>query len=568
MKNSSRGLLFKKVNKTPVIPVRLKIIFVFVLFILISNFASNYINLMYNRNHQIKQMKIILAKDLKDIFGYANTQFEIFKLNENEAAALKSINDKALYELKNSLSVLLMFKKNGKIMVQSSPEGPPWTVVQPEVLKELNQALSEGVTDGFITLKYDNYEYFGIYKYNRKWDAFFIRAEEYTEFTEESRNILFNVSMIILASTLVLTIVGIFVIGYQLRFIAIITNSIMNMVKNQQLELIPLKNAPNDDITYLGMAFNSLSSTIETLLQIFKKFTNKDIAYQAYKEKNIKLEGAQKELAILFTDIKGFTTITETLGTDIIKLINLHYDRAIREIVRYDGTIGSIIGDALLAMFGTLEQISEKNKSISAVMAAYEIHAVAESLRMEMTKKKEAIIRSKGGLTAEEERVYSAVMLEVGVGIDGGDVFYGNIGSYVRMTNTVIGDRVNSASRLEGLTREYKVPVICSDYIKDDIDNNTSGSGITFLEIDTVQVKGKTIGRKVYWPILDQYMTKGLKQDINKFSKALKLYYDGKWPTANKQFAAINLPLAEVFTKRTESTLPRNWNGIWAMKTK
>ncbi|MFW5808653.1 MAG: adenylate/guanylate cyclase domain-containing protein [Spirochaetota bacterium] len=565
----SKGLLFKNVNRTPVIPVRLKIIVVFVLFILISNFTSNYINLMYNRNHQIKLMKMLLAKDLKDIIGYANTQYEIFQFNQNETAAFNSIREKALYEMDNDLAILLMFNKNGQILVQVSPEGPSWTRLDREVLNRLNTETKNGAAQGFITVENDGYEYLGIYKYNDKWDAYFYRAEEYGEFTAESRNIFQTISLIILGSTLVLTVVGIFVLGYLLRFIGIISNSIMEMIKNQQLELIPLKNAPNDDITYLGMAFNSLSSTIETLLQIFKRFTNKDIAYRAYKEKDIRLEGTQKELAILFTDIKGFTTITETLGTDIIKLINLHYDRAIREIVRYDGTIGSIIGDALLAMFGTLEEISDKNKSVSAVMAAYEIHAVAESLRLEMTRKKEALIRSKGGLTTEEERVYNAVMLEVGVGIDGGDVFYGNIGSYVRMTNTVIGDRVNSASRLEGLTRVYKVPVICSDYIKEDVENNTSGSGITFLEIDTVQVKGKTIGRSVYWPLLDQYMTKELKSQMNKFSRALKLYYDGKWTTAHREFSAINLPIAEVFRDRTQSKkAPRNWNGIWAMKSK
>ncbi|MFW6365248.1 MAG: adenylate/guanylate cyclase domain-containing protein [Spirochaetota bacterium] len=559
MKMKSKGLLFKNVNRTPVIPVRLKIIVVFVLFILISNFTSNYINLMYNRNHQIKLMKMLLAKDLKDIIGYANTQYEIFQFNQNETAAFNSIREKALYEMDNDLAILLMFNKNGQILVQVSPEGPSWTRLDREVLNRLNTETKNGAAQGFITVENDGYEYLGIYKYNDKWDAYFYRAEEYGEFTAESRNIFQTISLIILGSTLVLTVVGIFVLGYLLRFIGIISNSIMEMIKNQQLELIPLKNAPNDDITYLGMAFNSLSSTIETLLQIFKRFTNKDIAYRAYKEKDIRLEGTQKELAILFTDIKGFTTITETLGTD----------RAIREIVRYDGTIGSIIGDALLAMFGTLEEISDKNKSVSAVMAAYEIHAVAESLRLEMTRKKEALIRSKGGLTTEEERVYNAVMLEVGVGIDGGDVFYGNIGSYVRMTNTVIGDRVNSASRLEGLTRVYKVPVICSDYIKEDVENNTSGSSITFLEIDTVQVKGKTIGRSVYWPLLDQYMTKELKSQMNKFSRALKLYYDGKWTTAHREFSAINLPIAEVFRDRTQSKkAPRNWNGIWAMKSK
>ena len=102
-----------------------------------------------------------------------------------------------------------------------------------------------------------------------------------------------------------------------------------------------------------------------------------------------------------------------------------------------------------------------------------------------------------------------------GVGIDGGQVFYGTLGSYVRMTNTVIGDNVNAASRLEGLTRVYKIPVICSKFVMEDIKNNVADHGIEFHEIDTVQVKGKTTGKKVFWPITNELYTDDLKNQMD-----------------------------------------------------
>ncbi len=587
MAKISKWRVFQRVNKTTVIPVQLKIIIIFVLFILVSNLTSNYINLMQNRNTQIRLMKMLLAKDLKDIFGFANTQYEIFQFTKDQNGSFINIANKAAYELKtNKASLIVVSPKNeilcsSQVLISEPPadaldetpvgakEEKTWTSFDEKALTEMNRRLTDNEEQGFISLEYNDDEYFGIYKYSKKWDAYFVRAEEYREFTRESRETFKLVTIIILGITILLTIVGIFAMRYLLRYIKVITNAIMKMVKNSQLELIPLQKAPNDDITYLGMAFNSLAGTIDTLLTIFKKFTNQDIAYKAYKERDIRLEGTQKELAILFSDIKGFTTITETLGTDIIKLINLHYDRAIREIVRYDGTIGSIIGDALLAMFGTMSDISTRNKSLSAIEAAYEIHAVAEALRLEMTKKKEHIVRIKGGLTAQEEKVYQAVLIQVGVGIDGGQVFYGNIGSYVRMTNTVIGDNVNSASRLEGLTREYKVPVICSDYIKDDIEKNVPDHGITFAELDLVQVKGKTEGKRVYWPIPEVYMTRQLQSEITRFGRALKDYYNGKWSSAYSEFCKINLPVAEIFRDRTAGKkAPANWKGIWTMKTK
>ena len=184
-----------------------------------------------------------------------------------------------------------------------------------------------------------------------------------------------------------------------------------------------------------------------------------------------------------------------------------------------------------------------------------------------MHKRREEIIRQRGGLTEAEERVYQAVLLEVGVGLDGGSVFYGNIGSTRRMTNTVIGDNVNAASRLEGLTRIYRVPVICSEYVKEEAEAETDE--YMFLEIDQVQVKGKTEAKRVYWPVPVSNMDDDMRADVEAFGQALRLYYQGQWARAHKLFTQCTLPVAEEFRGRTsESRKPRNWKGIWTMTTK
>jgi hypothetical protein len=186
-----------------------------------------------------------------------------------------------------------------------------------------------------------------------------------------------------------------------------------------------------------------------------------------------------------------------------------------------------------------------------------------------MYKKKEELKKIKGALTSIEKNIYKAVLLEVGVGIDGGTVFYGNIGSTERMTNTVIGDNVNASSRLEGLTRIYKVPIICSEFVKKDVEDNVEQHKLFFLELDTVQVKGKTKGKKVFWPLKKENLNKTLTTDIEAFSEGLQLYYNGKWDKAHKKFKICSLPLAEVFAERTENKkCPVKWNGIWEMKTK
>jgi len=569
------SIIGRRVGGTRVVPVTSKILFVFILIILVSNLASNYINLMFNRTELITQMKELLGKDLRDIYTFCNNQYEIFQLTRDENKSLEAIKLKGAAQLKNSRAVVLGLRRNQAYFFTASKMAQVQKFADTASFDMMEKNRSAGSDEGFLPIKINNHEYFAAYKYNPKWEIYLIRAEEENEFYQKQREIFRNVSIIIGVITLLSAIVGAVLLRRILKYVRLLTRSIMQMAETQQLELVDLKKAPNDDITYLGMAFNSLSSTVNNLISIFRKFANQDIVIKAYRDREVKLEGVQKNLTIMFSDIKSFTFITETLGTDIIRLLNLHYDKAIREIVEHDGIIGAIIGDALLAVFGALDDVAEKdtdasvrNKSLQAVLAGYKMQEVALALRDEMTRKRDAILSKRGKLTPEEERVYKAVLLEVGVGIDGGEVFYGTLGSHVRMTNTVIGDNVNAASRLEGLTREYKVPLICSEFVKKDIE--TSGADeIYFQELDTVQVKGKTTGTHIYWPLLKAEITPSMEKSLESFSRGLKLYYKGNWPGAHKEFAKSKLSVAKIFSDRThKNKAPAKWNGIWEMKTK
>ena len=344
-----------------------------------------------------------------------------------------------------------------------------------------------------------------------------------------------------------------------------ITKDLYQMQENQKLSTIDLSDSSNDDVTYLAASFNSLSSTINNLLGIFQKFASKDVVAKAYTEHQIRLEGSQQNLVMLFSDIKSFTYRTETLGNDIIDLLNVHYDKVIKKVHANSGVIGSIIGDAILAIYGTQQS---ENKSLDALNAAWEITRVTAELRSRMIKRRTQIEENRT-LTEAEERIYQAVLIDIGVGIDGGNVFYGNIGSDEHMTNTVIGDNVNSASRLEGLTRIYKLPVIVSGYIKEEIE----GAGITkykFFEIDTVQVKGKTEGKKIYFPLdTEDKSPANLEEKFAIYEKALKSYYSGDWNNARAEFKKCEIDAAQVFLERIgESQAPENWSGIWTMQTK
>lgn len=578
-KSSSNLPYSKKIGNTRVVPITSRIIIIFTISILVASLASNYINLEFNRAELIKMMQQLLVKDLKELYDFSNTQYELYQFSKTNPAAYQAsvmmIESDAARPLKNRKSIALGLRNNGKIMFQATKLTKLSSFTDIKALRYLKKQHQKGIPEGSVTFLLNREEYYGVYKYVPKWDIYLVRAEELNEFNEGSRRIFRDISLIIGIITFACTLIGIYILRHITRFIDQITTAIIRMIQTQQLELITLEGATNDNITFMGMAFNSLSSSINNLLSIFRKFVNKDIAIQAYQEKTVRLEGTQKELTVLFSDIKGFTYMTETLGTDIIKILNLHYHQAIRMIFQYEGLIGSIIGDALLAVFGIHigEMQSRANKSYQAVLTGYGIQKVAGALRAEMQKRRAEILAFKGMLTTEEERVYQAVLLEVGVGIDGGTVFYGNIGSQERMTNTVIGDNVNAASRLESLTRIYKVPVICSDYVKRDIEQHLPEHGIRFVELDTVQVRGKTVGQKIYWPIpgetLDSDPGNDLTADLTRFETGLTLYYQGRWQEAFQVFSQCHLPFAGEFSERTRSGQPpQEWSGIWNLTIK
>jgi class 3 adenylate cyclase len=564
--SNTKSFFFQKVGTTRVVPLYWKIVVLFLFFLLASNLATNYITLILGRAEQVKLMNQLLVKELKENYVTAGNQYQVYTFEQNLKSSEDTMGQAAAKVLARTNSVALGLGDDGKLLYFASPNIRTTTFTDTAALEKLSASKAAGVEEGPIEFLLEGHTFFGYYKYHPDWKAYLIRAEDKELFFLESWKIFGSVSILILLITAITSILAVFLLRHQFRFVNRITSELMKMQQNQELGVIDMTGAPNDDVTYLGLSFNQLSSTVRNLMNIFRKFVTQDVATRAYKERDIRLEGTKQELTILFTDIKGFTYMTETLGNDIIKLLNLHYDQAIRQIQARDGIVGSIIGDALLAVFGTIEGARDR-RAYKSLMAAYEIQEVAQHLRTEMLKRREGILADNGRLTPDEEKIFKAVMIEVGVGIDSGEVFYGNIGSYVRMTNTVIGDNVNSASRLEGLTRVYKVPVIASESVMVEVTSETQE--YLFVELDQVQVKGKTIGKRIYWPIKQNQVDGPLKASLNLFSQALTAYYKGNWGDAERDFRACKLPQAEIFVERLAgATVPANWNGVWTMTSK
>lgn len=564
---SAKKGLFSKVGKTKIVPLGLKILLIFISIILLSNFATNFLSIQLSKKQIINLNNTIMVEQLKELYTNAGNQFQIYNYSDDKEGSEQALRKVAESGFSNKNSIAIGVMPDGKITFAASANMfAHWDeFYDTEKLDELNQNLAADIKEGSITFQTKEGEYFGVYKYQADWGYYLIRAEKRSDLDANTKNVYLYTLLIIVVLTITFVIIGWLILNHEFMPVRKITNDLYEMQQHKQLELIDLSHAKNDDITYLAASFNSLSSSVNNLLGTFQKFVPKDVVAKAYTDQGIGLEGSQRELAMLFSDIKSFTYRTETLGNDIIDVLNVHYNKVIHNVHENAGVVGSIIGDAILAVYGTLE--SRRSKSYNAIQAAWDItHSTAE-LRKTMKLRREEI-EKKRKLTESEEKIFLAVSLDVGVGIDGGNVFYGNIGSNEHMANTVIGDNVNSASRLEGLTRIYHLPVIVSSYIKDEVLSETAR--YRFFEIDTVQVKGKTQGKKIYFPFDTNEMDNALLEKYETFEKGLQAYYDGDWKTARKEFKNSGLEeLIQVFLERMGNKgAPEGWNGIWTMTTK
>ena len=564
---------FTKVGHTRILPLGLKILAIFVCLILFSNFATNYISLQLSKREVITLNNTIMIEQLKELYNNSVNQYEIYsysKSKENTVEALTKVA-KAGFENENSLALAL--KRDGKLdFVACNNSSTVWTrFIDEEALNLLLDDLSDGKMEGSLSFKGYEGEYFGVYKYQEDWDYFLIRAELRRDMNKSVNRVFIIISIIIMLLTVFFIIMGYLILEKQFRPLHQFTEALLEMQNNKSLGVIDLSKAPNDDITYFAASFNSLSVAVNSLLTTFQKFVSKDIVAKAYSGQEVGLEGRQQELTMLFSDIKSFTFRTETLGNDIMDVLNVHYNKVIQNVHNNEGVVGSIIGDAILAVFGTSK--TAQSKSLNSVEAAWDITRSTAELRRLMNERKVEIEKQRE-LTESELKVFEAVLLDVGVGIDGGEVFYGTIGrddsanpKDAHMTNTVIGDTVNSASRLEGLTRIYHLPVIVSEYVKNEVERETNR--YKFFEIDTVLVKGKTEGKKIYFPLDSTDSDSLVLMKFKTFEMALQAYYEGDWDAARFNFRECGLDVAQVFLERIgNENAPSDWSGIWTMTTK
>lgn len=264
------------------------------------------------------------------------------------------------------------------------------------------------------------------------------------------------------------------------------------------------------------------------------------------------MEGKKENLTVLFSDVRGFTTISESLEpAELAQFINGYLTSMSLVIRNNRGTLDKYIGDAIMAFWGA--PVEDKEHARQAVISALMMQEELQNLQAEF--------KARGWPD-----------IKIGIGVNSGDMTVGDMGSKVRKAYTVMGDAVNLGSRLEGITKQYGVGILVGEETRKLVND------VVFREVDKVRVKGKDEPITIYEPIgIDGAVDKSVMDEIRLWNQALKHYRSQDWDQAELQL--INLqrmnPECHLYPIYIEKVAEHRahppgagWDGVTKFETK
>jgi adenylate cyclase len=265
------------------------------------------------------------------------------------------------------------------------------------------------------------------------------------------------------------------------------------------------------------------------------------------------MEPRSAELTILFSDVRGFTSISEALKPEELREYINEYLTTMSAIIRskYRGTLDKYIGDAIMAFWGA--PVDDPQHARNGVLAALEMQKECRALN-------------------ERFAARGWPPLNIGVGVNSGRVRVGDMGSQVRRAYTAMGDAVNVASRLEGRTKGYGVGILVGEATRNALQD------IVFREVDRIKVKGKDEAVVIYEPLgLQAELGKGLQEELRLWNQVLRAYRAQQWDQCDMHLLNLQRmnPGSQLYrayeervAEKRRNPPPSDWDGVTAFDEK
>jgi adenylate cyclase len=550
--------------------IRAKIVLIVLPLIIAPLLITGYVSTLSARNGITRVATSLLRFKQEELLSYASSQWSLLVANNlvgNEEfvqASKDAVRSFAQNMIRSTTELILAVNADGSLVMSTSP-----TDLAPEETRRLRdliaaedfgwQQLPLGGVERVAQIA--PFEAFGWYiLVTEQQDAFY-----------QTINQMYLQTVVILSVSSALALVLLLVFSY------LVTQPLKNVVGAMR-EIISTNDLSKrvevlykDETGELGHTFNLMTGELDKandlvkgyalqavvaqhkeqkIRNIFQKYVPKAVIDQFFASPEQMLVGEDRILALLFSDIRGFTTISEKmLPNEVVDSLNAYFSLMVDIIMRNHGVVDKYMGDAIMAFYGAPERT--RHEAAEAVRSAFEMTDSLNDFNRWQSEKGRPGFR-------------------IGIGINYGVVTVGNIGSEKKMDYTVIGDMVNLGSRLEGLTKVYDQPLIISESVAKKVQDQ-----YPCRLIDRVIVKGKTAGIGIYTS--RSKLGPQEQQAWGLHEEAARLYYERGFQEALRLFQKVQKTLPEdrcsaLFMERCRSYLknppPADWTGAIAMAMK
>ena len=550
--------------------IKTKIVFIVLPLLIVSMVITATISSFSARSGMTRIAIKFLSFKAEELSNYVENQWNLLEnngLSEDPSyleVSKNAIKSYAVSIIKSDTELIFAIDKDSNIVMATGEIN-----LGIEERSQLYDYYARKVS-GWVTMKAKGQSRVGYGFYFEPFGWYFFVTEDENVFYRESREILVQTAYVLGGSILSSIILLIIFTGYLTRPLRSIVSTMRHVISTNDMShrvVVEYK----DEIGTLAHTFNIMTGELDKAYKKIKKFAFKSVLaeknerkirniFQKYVPKDVidtifnnpekMLIGDNRVVAILFSDIRSFTTISEGYMPDeLVSTLNKYFEMMVDIIIKHNGVIDKYIGDAIMAFFGA--PVKRPDDPVQAVYAAIEMQEALEKFN-------------------ENQIRIGKPEFKTGIGINYGVVTVGNIGSEKKMDYTIIGDMVNLGSRLEGLTKPYKQGVIFSESVY-----RKTKEILPCRMIDKVVVKGKTQGESIF--TAKKSLTPAEKKAWAYHTMGMKYYYMMKFKMAAKYFTAVQklIPgdhVAGIFLERCRKYIkdrpPKDWNGLEVLTSK
>ena len=557
--------------------IRSKIILVVLPVIVVTLFlagAASYFAAMNGVTRVARQLLHFKARELEK---YAENQWELLTENGFSSrpdmieAAKTAVENYARSIILSDSELIFAIDENGNIAMSTSSfafeKNEPENLIV--ILREENESLLSAMIGGRERI------FRVVYFTPFQW--YMLLTEDAAHFYRDANLIRIQTTLVLIASLALSSLLLILFAQRLTMPLSRVVNTMNGIISGAGLDA-RVEVEFRDETGRLASAFNHMLGELEKayaqikryafdavlagkkeqrIRQIFQKYVPKDVIDKCFTSQGSMLKiGEDRNLAILFSDIRGFTTISEKFKNnpeDLVESLNRYFSGQVDIIMNRSGIVDKYIGDAIMAFWGA--PVYHDDDCLQSVLSGLDMIDALTTFN-------------------NRQKSISRPEFQIGIGINYGLVTVGNIGSERKMDYTVIGDEVNLASRMEGLTKAYKSELLITDSVYRQI-KKAADSTISCRLLDKVAVKGKNEGVRIY--TVKRNLSDEDKKAWAYHNKGMELYFSRDFNNAGRYFKEVlnqaggdynAAKLLERCKAYTVTPPPSDWDGVEVMLTK